>query len=131
IPGTIRVAVVTLAEFVNYRDAWPIRCNENSGRFAVVIPTAIKSRCGTGRRLSSNSGGDENETAQHQCSHFSPCPTTITIRFHIMCLVCGECVPLNNALVEHGVGHLDESGDVRAHHEIAGLTILFGSFPGI
>ena len=36
---------------------------------------------------------------------------------------------LHNALVEHGIGDLDEPGDVCADHEIAGLPVLFRSVP--
>ena len=38
-------------------------------------------------------------------------------------------VHLNNALVEHGIGDLDEPGDVCADYEIAGLPVLFRSVP--
>ena len=38
---------------------------------------------------------------------------------------------LNNALVEHGIGHLYEASDVCADNEIAGLPVLFRGVPGI
>ena len=38
---------------------------------------------------------------------------------------------LNNTLVEHGIGDFHESGYVCADHEIAGLTVLFRSIPGV
>ena len=36
-----------------------------------------------------------------------------------------------HTLVEHGIGDFHESGYVCADHEIAGLTVLFRSFPGV
>ena len=36
---------------------------------------------------------------------------------------------LNDALVEHGVGNLDKSGNVCADHEIAGFSVLFRGLP--
>ena len=42
-----------------------------------------------------------------------------------------EFPPLNNALVEHGIGNLYEASDVGADYEIAGLSVLFRGVPGI
>ena len=36
-----------------------------------------------------------------------------------------------NALVEHGIGDFYEASDVRANYEIAGVSVLFGSVPGV
>ena len=35
-------------------------------------------------------------------------------------------VLLDDALGHHGIGDFEEAGDIRAHHEVAGLAILFG-----
>ena len=36
-----------------------------------------------------------------------------------------------HALIEHGIGDFYESGDVRANYEIAGLSVIFRSLPGV
>ena len=38
---------------------------------------------------------------------------------------------IHNALVEHGIGDFYESSDVRANYEIAGVSVLFRSVPGV
>ena len=38
---------------------------------------------------------------------------------------------LHNALVEHGISDLYESCDVRANYEVARLSVIFRSFPGV
>ena len=42
----------------------------------------------------------------------------------------GECVVLNNTLIEHGISDFYEASDVGADYEIAGLPVLFRSVPG-
>ena len=59
----------------------------------------------------------------------------IYVRLFRNALVCllfsGRFIQLNNTLIEHGIGDLDEPGYVCADHEIAGLRVLFRSVPGV
>jgi len=37
----------------------------------------------------------------------------------------------DQALIQHGVGHFDEAGDVGAHLQVTGHAVSFGGFPGL
>ena len=41
-----------------------------------------------------------------------------------------EIAGLDDALIDHGVGHFAETGDVGTEHQIAGCAVLLGGFAG-
>src|ERR1051325_5536962 len=63
---TIDITVGAVAHFIRDRYASSIGGDENSGRFAVVIPPAIQISCATTRRRKGKGAGNKSKSARSE-----------------------------------------------------------------